>query len=36
MKEKVLKLGDDINTDDLIPAHRSTNPDPEHQKHYVL
>jgi homoaconitate hydratase family protein len=36
MKSKVLKLGDDINTDDLIPAHRSTNPDPEHQKHYVL
>ena len=33
---KVLKLGDDINTDDIIPAHRSTNPDPEHQKHYVL
>ncbi|MGL5836155.1 MAG: aconitase/3-isopropylmalate dehydratase large subunit family protein [Waterburya sp.] len=36
MEEKVLKLGDDINTDDIIPAHRSTNPDPEHQKHYVL
>ncbi|PSB05894.1 homoaconitate hydratase family protein [Pleurocapsa sp. CCALA 161] len=36
MKIKVLKLGDDINTDDIIPAHRSTNPDPEHQKHYVL
>jgi homoaconitate hydratase family protein len=36
MKERVLKLGDDINTDDIIPAHRSTNPDPEHQKHYVL
>jgi homoaconitate hydratase family protein len=36
MKSKVLKLGDDINTDDLIPAHRSTNPDPEHQKRYVL
>ena len=33
---KSLKLGDDINTDDIIPAHRSTNPDPEHQKHYVL
>ena len=33
---KILKLGDDINTDDIIPAHRSTNPDPEHQKHYVL
>ena len=36
MKEKVLQLGDDINTDDIIPAHRSTNSDPEHQKHYVL
>jgi homoaconitate hydratase family protein len=36
MKERVLKLGDDINTDDIIPAHRSTNPDPEHQKRYVL
>jgi homoaconitate hydratase family protein len=36
MKKKVLKLGDDINTDDIIPTHRSTNPDPEHQKHYVL
>ena len=34
--QKILKLGDDINTDDIIPAHRSTNPDPEHQKHYVL
>ena len=33
---KTLKLGDDINTDDIIPAHRSTNSDPEHQKHYVL
>ena len=36
MKEKVLQLGDDINTDDIIPAHRTTNPDPEHLKHYVL
>ena len=36
METKVLQLGDDINTDDIIPAHRSTNPDPEHQKHYVL
>ena len=33
---KTLKLGDDINTDDIIPAHRSTNPDAQHQKHYVL
>jgi 3-benzylmalate isomerase len=36
MKEKVLKVEDDINTDDIIPAHRTTNPDPEHLKHYVL
>ena len=35
-KYKILKLGDDINTDDIIPADRTTNPDPEHQKHYVL
>lgn len=31
-----LQLGDDINTDDIIPAYRTTNPDPEHLKHYVL
>ena len=36
METKVLQLGDDINTDDIIPAHRSTNPDAQHQKHYVL
>ena len=36
MSLKVLTVGDDINTDDIIPAHRTTNPDPEHQKHYVL
>jgi len=36
MSEKILQLGDDINTDDIIPAYRSTNRDPEHQKHYVL
>jgi len=36
MNEKVLKLGDDINTDDIIPAHRTTNPDRDHLKHYVL
>ena len=36
MISKILTLGDDINTDDIIPAHRTTNPDPEHQKHYVL
>ena len=36
MKLQTLYLGNDINTDDIIPAHRTTNPDPEHQKHYVL
>ncbi len=36
MKLPILYLGNDINTDDIIPAHRTTNPDPEHQKHYVL
>ena len=32
----ILTVGDDVNTDDIIPAHRTTNPDPQHQKHYVL
>jgi homoaconitate hydratase family protein len=36
MNNKILTVGNDINTDDIIPAHRTTNPDPEHQKHYVL
>lgn len=36
IKKRILTLGNDINTDDIIPAHRTTNPDPEHQKHYVL
>ena len=36
MNYKILTVGNDINTDDIIPAHRTTNPDPEHQKHYVL
>ncbi|MGB7416931.1 MAG: aconitase family protein, partial [Thermosynechococcaceae cyanobacterium] len=35
-KEKVLQLGDDINTDDIIPAKRGTNGDPEHLKRYAL
>ncbi len=34
--ERVLKLGDDINTDDIIPAKRGTNGDPEHLKRYAL
>lgn len=36
MNQQVLYLGDDLNTDDIIPAHRTTNPDPQHLKHYVL
>lgn len=28
----VLHLGDDINTDDIIPAKRGTNDDPDHLK----
>ncbi len=35
-KEKVLQLGDDINTDDIIPAKRGTNGDPDHLKRYAL
>lgn len=36
MKESVLKLGDDINTDDIIPAARCVSSDPDYLKHYVL
>lgn len=36
MIERVLKLGDDINTDDIIPAKRGTNSDPDYLKHYAL
>ncbi|MEH2239781.1 MAG: aconitase/3-isopropylmalate dehydratase large subunit family protein [Nostoc sp.] len=32
----VLHLGDDINTDDIIPANRATNDHPDHLKHYAL
>ncbi|MFK0732547.1 MAG: aconitase/3-isopropylmalate dehydratase large subunit family protein [Gloeotrichia echinulata GP01] len=32
----VLYLGDDINTDDIIPANRVTIDDPEHLKQYAL
>jgi 3-isopropylmalate dehydratase small subunit len=32
MNKKVLTVGDDINTDDIIPADRTTNTDPEHFK----
>ncbi|GAB4131419.1 MAG: hypothetical protein Fur0046_00380 [Cyanobacteria bacterium J069] len=34
--ENVLILGDDINTDDIIPAKRGTNLDPAHLKRYAL
>lgn len=33
---KVLILGDDINTDDIIPTNRCTNQDPEYLKQYAL
>ncbi|MEH2164061.1 MAG: aconitase/3-isopropylmalate dehydratase large subunit family protein [Nostoc sp.] len=33
---KVLHLGDDINTDDIIPANRATTDDPEYLKQYAL
>jgi homoaconitate hydratase family protein len=32
----VLHLGDDINTDDIIPANRATTDDPEYLKQYAL
>lgn len=35
-ENKVLHLGDDINTDDIIPANRATTDDPEHLKQYAL
>ena len=34
--QKVLHLGDDINTDDIIPANRGTTDSPEYLKHYAL
>ncbi|MBC1194189.1 3-isopropylmalate dehydratase large subunit [Microcystis aeruginosa BLCCF158] len=33
---KILYLGNDINTDDIIPAKRGTNDDPDHLKQYAL
>lgn len=33
---KILNLGNDINTDDIIPAKRGTNDDPDHLKQYAL
>src|SRR3982750_3284815 len=32
----VLRLGDNINTDDIIPATRCTSADPEWLKHYAF
>lgn len=32
----ILQLGDDINTDDIIPAQRGTNADPVHLAHYAF
>ncbi|MEM9217244.1 MAG: aconitase/3-isopropylmalate dehydratase large subunit family protein [Cyanobacteria bacterium P01_F01_bin.150] len=34
--DRILILGDDINTDDIIPAQRGTNDDLEHLAHYAL
>ncbi|MEM9541303.1 MAG: aconitase/3-isopropylmalate dehydratase large subunit family protein [Cyanobacteria bacterium P01_E01_bin.42] len=34
--EQTLILDDDINTDDIIPAKRGTNPDPDYLKQYAL
>ena len=36
IKPKVLILGDDINTDDIIPFNHCTSSDPEHLKHYAF
>ncbi|BAY87488.1 homoaconitate hydratase family protein [Calothrix parasitica NIES-267] len=33
---KTLYLGDDINTDDIIPFNHCTSTDPEHLKHYAF
>ncbi|EDX86033.1 3-isopropylmalate dehydratase, large subunit subfamily [Synechococcus sp. PCC 7335] len=36
MTQQVLRLGDNINTDDIIPAKRGTNGDLDHLAHYAL
>lgn len=36
INSKVLSLGDDINTDDIIPAKRCTTADPDYLKHYAF
>ena len=33
---RVLELGDDVNTDDIIPAARCTSADPDHLRHFAL
>ncbi len=35
-RARTLRLGDDVNTDDLIPARRCTRADPEHLARYAL
>ncbi len=35
-ESNILHLGDDINTDDIIPANRGTTDDPDYLKHYAL
>ncbi len=36
MTQQILTLGDNINTDDIIPAKRGTNDSLEHLAHYAL
>ena len=36
MAHETLILGDDVNTDDIIPARRCTSADPDHLKHFAL
>ena len=36
INKQVLNLGDDINTDDIIPANRATTYDPDILKQYAL
>ncbi len=36
MANETLVLGDDVNTDDIIPARRCTSADPDHLKQYAL
>lgn len=36
INKQILNLGDDINTDDIIPANRATTYDPDILKQYAL